>query len=368
MNTLNRFHHNEIFSAENGKNGGPSNQSGKSAPDRIIQVPPGTIVYNDETTQLLGDLVNPGQTLIVAKGGRGGRGNQHFASARNQMPLTAERGGPGEEFVLRLELRLIADVGLVGMPNAGKSSFLAATSNAKPKIADYPFTTLEPNLGVVELDEENSLVIADIPGLLEGAHEGIGLGHDFLRHLQRTRVLIHILDGLSEDPYEDFLTINQELSLFDEHLGRLPQIVVFNKMDLPDVEAKFESLREKFALEGLELLPISAVAHTNLKTVLWKAHDALKRALLEEIEPEMPVYRAEEDPRGFSIEKEGELWVVRGKIIERAAAMTYWDQPGSVRRFQRLMSGLGVEKALRQAGIEDGDTVSIGDYELEWQD
>ena len=368
LNTLNRFHHNEIFNAEDGKNGGPSNQSGKSAPDRIIQVPPGTIVYNDETTQLLGDLVNPGQTLIVAKGGRGGRGNQHFASARNQMPLTAERGEPGEEFVLRLELRLIADVGLVGMPNAGKSSFLAATSNAKPKIADYPFTTLEPNLGVVELDEENSLVISDIPGLLEGAHEGIGLGHDFLRHLQRTRVLIHILDGLSEDPYEDFLTINQELSLFDEHLGRLPQIVVFNKMDLPDVEAKFESLRERFAREGLELLPISAVAHTNLKTVLWKAHDALKRAPLEEIEPEMPVYRAEEDPRGFSIEKEGELWVVRGKIIERAAAMTYWDQPGSVRRFQRLMSGLGVEKALRQAGIEDGDTVSIGDYELEWQD
>jgi GTP-binding protein len=212
------------------------------------------------------------------------------------------------------------------------------------------------------------LVIADIPGLLEGAHEGIGLGHDFLRHLQRTRVLIHILDGLSEDPYEDFLTINQELSLFDEHLGRLPQIVVFNKMDLPDVEEKFESLRERFAREGLELLPISAVAHTNLKIVLWKAHDTLKRAPLEEIEPEMPVYRAEEDPRGFSIEKEGELWVVRGKIIERAAAMTYWDQPGSVRRFQRLMSGLGVEKALRQAGIEDGDTVSIGDYELEWQD
>ena len=183
----------------------------------------------------------------MAKGGRGGRGNQHFASARNQMPLTAERGEPGEEFVLRLELRLIADVGLVGMPNAGKSSFLAATSNAKPKIADYPFTTLEPNLGVVELDEENSLVIADIPGLLEGAHEGIGLGHDFLRHLQRTRVLIHILDGLSEDPYEDFLTINQELSLFDEHLGAAAQIVVFNKMDLPDVEEKFESLRERFA-------------------------------------------------------------------------------------------------------------------------
>jgi Predicted GTPase len=168
---------------------------------------------------------------------------------------------------------------------------------------------------VVELDEENSLVIADIPGLMEGAHEGIGLGHDFLRHLQRTRVLIHILDGLSEDPYEDFLTINQELSLFDEHLGRLPQIAVFNKMDLPDVEAKFESLRGKLEREGLELLPISAVAHTNLKTVLWKAHDALKRAPLEEIEPEMPVYRAEEDPRGFSIEKEGSFGLCTGRSL-----------------------------------------------------
>jgi len=368
LNTLNKFHHNEIFAAENGKNGGASNQSGKSAPDLIIPVPPGTIVYDDESTRLLGDLVNAGQTLVVAKGGRGGRGNQHFASSRNQMPLTAERGEPGEIFVIRLELKLIADVGLVGMPNAGKSSFLAATTNAKPKIADYPFTTLEPNLGVVELDEESSLVLADIPGLIEGAHQGIGLGYDFLRHVQRTRVLIHILDGLSEDPYEDYMTINQELELFDERLGRLPQIVVLNKMDLPDAAAAFEELRGKFAQEGKELLPISAVAHINLKTALWRVHDALQNAPIEEIAPELPIYRAEEDPKGFTIAKEDEIWVVRGKIIERAAAMTYWDQPGSVRRFQRLMTGLGVEKALRQAGIEEGDTVSIGEYELEWQD
>ena len=269
-----------------------------------------------------------------------GRGNQHFASSRNQMPLTAERGEPGEVKTLRLELKLIADVGLIGMPNAGKSSFLAATTNAKPKIADYPFTTLEPNLGVVELDQENSLVLADIPGLIEGAHQGVGLGYDFLRHIQRTRVLIHILDGLSPDPYDDYLTINQELQLFDERLGRLPQIVVFNKMDLPDAAAAFEGLREKFAQEGKELLPISAVAQTNLKTVLWRAHEALKEAPIEEVEPELPVYRAEEDPRGFTIEKEDDLWVVRGKIIERAAAMTFWDQPGSVRRFQRLMTSL----------------------------
>jgi len=223
LNTLNKFHHNEIFAAENGKNGGASNQSGKSAPDLIIPVPPGTIVYDDESTRLLGDLVNAGQTLVVAKGGRGGRGNQHFASSRNQMPLTAERGEPGEIFVIRLELKLIADVGLVGMPNAGKSSFLAATTNAKPKIADYPFTTLEPNLGVVELDEENSLVLADIPGLIEGAHQGIGLGYDFLRHVQRTRVLIHILDGLSEDPYEDYWICPTQLRPLKNFAENLPR-------------------------------------------------------------------------------------------------------------------------------------------------
>src|SRR5690606_23291580 len=260
--------------------------------------------YNDETAELIGDLVEANQSLVVAKGGRGGRGNQHFATSRNQMPLTAERGEPGEELTLRLELKLIADVGLVGMPNAGKSSFLAATTNATPKIANYPFTTLEPNLGVAELDEENSLVMADIPGLIEGAHEGIGLGYDFLRHVQRTRVLIHLLDGLSEDPYEDFVTINQELELFDEHLGKLPQVVVLNKMDLPDAAAKFDALQAKFAQEGRELLPISAVAHTNLKMVLWKALEALKNAPIEEIEPELPVYRAEEDPKAFSVSQE----------------------------------------------------------------
>ena len=368
LNTLSKFHYNEKFGAENGKNGGPNNQSGKSAENLIIPVPPGTVVYNEETTELLGDLLLPGQTLVVAKGGRGGRGNQHFATSRNQMPLTAERGEPGEELTLRLELKLIADVGLVGLPNAGKSSFLAATTNARPKIADYPFTTLEPNLGVARLDAEHDLVLADIPGLIEGAHEGTGLGDEFLRHIQRTRVLIHILDGLSEDPYEDYMVINQELALYDEHLEKLPQIVVLNKMDLPDVAARFEELRLKLAQEGVELMPISAVAHTNLQQVLWKAYDILQSTPVEEPEPEVPVYRAGENPRAFTISQESGEWVVSGKMIERAAAMTFWDQPGSVRRFQRLMTRLGVDEALRKAGIEEGDTVVIGDYELEWQE
>jgi len=368
LNTLSRFHYNEIFTAENGRNGGPNKQSGKSADDLIIPVPPGTLVYNDETGELLGDLVLPGQTLVVAKGGRGGRGNQHFASSRNQMPLTAERGEPGEELTLRLELRLIADIGLIGLPNAGKSSFLAATTHAQPKIADYPFTTLEPNLGVVRLDAEHDLVLADIPGLIEGAHEGSGLGYEFLRHIQRTRVLIHILDGLSEDPYEDYQTVNQELALYNERLGKLPQVVVLNKMDLPEVAARFESLREKFSQEGIELIPISALAHTNLKIALWKAYETLRLMPVEEPETEVPVYRAEENPRAFTISREDDVWVVSGKMIEKAAAMTYWDQPGSVRRFQRLLSRMGIDDALKEAGVSDGDTVVIGDYELEWQD
>lgn len=368
LNALNRFHYNENFVAEDGKNGGPTNRSGRSASDLIIPLPPGTVIYNDDTAEMLGDLVLPGQQMVVAKGGRGGRGNQHFATSRNQMPLTAEKGEPGEEFTLRLELRLIADVGLVGLPNAGKSSILAATTHARPKIANYPFTTLEPNLGVVELDADHSMVLADIPGMIEGASEGVGLGDDFLRHIQRTRVLIHVLDGLSENPLEDFATINNELELFDENLGQRPQIVALNKIDLPDVQAKTEGLRAEFASQGIELLPVSAVAHTNLKELLWKAYEVLQKQAVEPKEPELPVYRAVEDPRVFKVERTEDGWIVTGKMIERAAAMTYWDQPGSVRRFQRLMAGLGVDKALREAGIQEGDTVIIAGWELDWQD
>ncbi|MEL7625265.1 MAG: GTPase ObgE [Anaerolineaceae bacterium] len=368
LNTLNRFHFNQKFAADAGKNGGPSNRSGRSADNLVIEVPPGTIVYNDETTELIGDLVEAGQTLTVAKGGRGGRGNQHFATSRNQMPLTAERGEPGEELNLRLELKLIADVGLVGLPNAGKSSILAATTRATPKIADYPFTTLEPNLGVVQLDMDNSLVLADIPGLIEGASEGVGLGFQFLRHVQRTRVLIHVLDGLSEDPHADFEVINSELDMFDERLGALPQIVVLNKMDLPMVAEKFPALHQKFADEGIDLMPVSAVSHLNLKELMWKAYQELQTLPVEPVEAALPVYRSDEDPDAFEIEKTDEGYVVTGKRIERAAAMTFFDQPGSVRRFQKFMAGVGVDKALRNAGIKEGESVFVGDWELTWQD
>jgi len=368
MNTLNSFRFKRKYIARDGGNGGPSNMSGKSAENLVIPVPPGTLVYDATTNELLGDLVEDGQELIVCKGGRGGRGNQHFATSRNQAPRTAEKGEPPEEREIRLELKLLADVGIVGVPNAGKSSLLAAVTNARPKIADYPFTTLEPNLGVVRLDEETDLILADIPGLIEGAHQGVGLGDEFLKHIQRTRVLIHVLDGVAQDPLADFSQINSELALFDESLAKKPQVVVVNKIDLPEVKGKWEQLRKKLKQRGYEAFAISALTRENLMPVLWKAHQLLLETPLPEVIPELPVYRPPEDPRDFTVRREGEGWRVEGAAIERAAEMTYWEHDGSVRRFHHLMEKLGVDEALRQHGIENGDTVYILDYELEWQD
>ena len=368
LNTLAHFQQNARFIAKDGRNGGPTNMTGRSAEHLIIPVPPGTMVYDAATDELLGDLVEPGQQLTVCKGGRGGRGNQHFASSRNQAPRTAERGEPGQERGLRLELKLIADVGIVGVPNAGKSSLLAAVTNAKPKIANYPFTTLEPNLGVALLDHLNSLVLADIPGLVEGAHMGVGLGDAFLRHIQRTRVLIHLLDGMSEDPLADFSQINSELALFDAGLAKKPQIVVLNKMDQPEVQERWPKIRKELKKRGYEPFAISALARTDVNPVLWKAVELLQTAPEPTVVGELPVYRPEEDPRTFTVEKTDSGYVVRGRAIERAAAMTYWEHDGSVRRFQRLMETLGVEDALRKAGVEEGDTVTIAGFELDWQD
>ena len=368
LNTLQNFRFKRKYVAEDGQNGGASNMTGKTAKHLVIPVPPGTIVYDDDTGELLGDLVNAGDQLKICKGGRGGLGNQHFATSRNQAPRTAEKGEPPEEKNLRLELKLLADVGIVGVPNAGKSSFLAAVTNAKPKIADYPFTTIEPNLGVANLDTETNLILADIPGLIEGAHEGVGLGYAFLKHIQRTRVLIHILNGLADDPIADFTQINAELALFDPTLGAKPQVVVVNKMDLPDVQEKWEAIKKSLTKKGYAPFAISAVTHENLQPVLWKAHELLQSAPQVEVVQQMPLYKPAEDPRDFTLQREAEGWRVIGKSIERAADMTYWEHDGSVRRFHRLMVTLGVDEALRKEGIEDGDTVYIGEYELEWQD
>jgi GTP-binding protein len=378
LNTLN-FHHKERFFAEDGRPGAKQNMYGKSGEDLIIYVPPGTVVYEilDGNTdagtaslQLLGDLTHPGQQLTVCKGGRGGRGNTHFKSATNQVPRTAEKGAPVEEKRLKLELKLIADIGLIGVPNAGKSTLLSVLTNAKPKIAAYPFTTLEPSLGVAEIDFDTSVVLADIPGLIEGASEGTGLGHEFLRHIQRTRVLIHLLDGLSPDPLADYSQINSELSLFDPYLGKKPQLVALNKIDQPEVQERLAEIKKEMKKRGVTLMTISALARTNVRELLLKAAGMLAEApTMEEIEPSMPVYRPEEDPREFEISREDDAsWRISGTAIERAAAMTYWEHHGSVRRFQKLMERLGVEEALREAGIAEGDTVRVGEFELEWQD
>ena len=377
LNTF-KFRHKERFVAEEGRPGAKQKMYGRAGEDLIIYVPPGTVVYRNcrrwyergYPPLLLGDLTQPGQRLTVCKGGRGGRGNIHFKSSTNQVPRTAEKGEPAEEKRLKLELKLIADIGLIGVPNAGKSTLLSVLTNAKPKIAPYPFTTLEPNLGVANIDEDTTVVLADIPGLIEGASQGAGLGHEFLRHIQRTRVLLHILDGLSPDPLADYSQINSELSLFDPNLGMKPQIVALNKIDQPEVQERFAEIKKEMKKRGVTLMSISALARTNVRELLLKAAGALADApALEEIEPPMPVYRPEEDPREFAISREDDAgWRVSGTAIERAAAMTYWEHHGSVRRFQKLMERLGIEEALRKAGIEEGETVRIGEFELEWQE
>jgi GTPase len=370
LNTLASFRQNQKFKAEDGVRGGPSQMSGRYGKDLVIPVPPGTIIFDADSGELIGDLTQDGQRLTVCKGGRGGRGNQHFATSRNQAPRTAEKGEPYEEKRLRLELKLIADIGLIGVPNAGKSTLLTALTNAKPKIAPYPFTTLEPNLGVAEIDVDTTVVLADIPGLIEGASQGAGLGHDFLRHVQRTRVLIHLLDGLSEDPIADFSQINTELSLFDPNLAKKPQIVVLNKVDQPEVQERLAEIQKEFKKRKVDFMVISALARTNTRDLLIKAYQTLESTpAAEVIEIPVPVYKPKEDPREFEITREGaNEWRISGAAIERAAKMTYWEHDGSVRRFQKIMETLGVKDALRKAGVQDGDTVSIDEFELEWQE
>jgi GTP-binding protein len=344
--------------------------TGRNGKDLIIYVPPGTILSDADTGDLIGDLTEPGQKLTVLKGGRGGRGNQHFATSRNQVPRTAEKGEPAQEKRNKLELKLIADIGLIGVPNAGKSTLLSVLTNAKPKIAPYPFTTLEPNLGVANIDVNTTVVLADIPGLIEGASQGAGLGHDFLRHIQRTRVLIHLLDGLSEDPVADYSQINSELSLFDPNLAKKPQIVALNKIDQPEVQERLTEIRKKFKKLNVDLMTISALARTNMRELLIQAYQKLEETPPpEEAELPLPVYKPKEDPREFAVTREGaNEWRVSGAAIERAASMTYWQHDGSVRRFQKIMETLGVDEALRKAGVQEGDTVAIGEFELEWQE
>ena len=366
LNTLIAFRYKDRYLGEDGDRGGTNNSSGRYAKNTIVPVPPGTLIYDAETGEQIADLTEIGYQFVVAKGGRGGRGNQHFATPSHQVPRMGEKGEPGADRHLRLELKLIADVGIVGLPNVGKSSLLAAATNANPKIANYPFTTLEPNLGVAELDMDTTLVMADIPGLIEGAHLGVGLGFTFLRHIQRTRVLIHVIDGLSDDPLSDFSQINSELALFDPRLADKPQLIAVNKIDQPEVQERWPKIKRMIEKRGYEAMAISALARTNVKELLWKAAEMLQKAPEAAVEEDMPVYRPNEDTRTFTIERTSEGWVVHSPVLERAAAMTYWEFEGPVHRFQKLMHTIGLENALREAGIQDGEMVFIGDYELEW--
>ncbi len=373
-NTLSDFRHQREFKAQDGFRGKGKNQTGASGEDLIIRVPPGTMVFNAGNDTFMGDLVEEGQQLVICKGGRGGRGNTRFKTSKNKAPRLAEKGEPPEEKTIRLELKLIADVGVIGVPNAGKSTLLSVVSNAKPKIAPYPFTTLQPNLGVVDLDDEIHLVMADIPGLIEGAHRGEGLGHDFLKHIQRTRVLIHVLDGLAEDPFLDLAQINSELALFDPALGDKSQIVVLNKMDLPEVEAKWEDLKKKLKTKGYrDIYAISAITNQDIKPVLYRAAQLLEETPVYEYrasveDAEMPVYRFDDDPQDYLILKTEKGWRVSGKALERAAAMTYWEHFQSIRRFHNILEAMGVSRSLREAGVQPGDSVFLGDHELEWEE
>jgi len=365
MNTLLYFARRRHFRAENGGHGQGKGRHGRNGRDLYIEVPAGTVVRDQKTGQILGDLTHPGQVLLVARGGRGGRGNEAFKSATRQAPRFAEKGEPGEERTLMLELKLIADVGIIGKPNAGKSTLLARVSAARPKIADYPFTTLQPHLGVVEIDTR-SFVLADIPGLIEGAHQGAGLGLQFLRHVERTRLLIHLLDGASPDPAADYVAINRELSLYSDRLAQKPQIIVLNKLDLPEAREKLAYLRGEFAEP---VYGISAVSGEGVQMLLRIVADQLA-ALPDEDEDEVYVFRPHEDleDETFSVAREGErLFRVSGQEIERLALMTDWNNDEAIERFHRIIVARGIADKLEEAGIQFGDTVVIGEIELEWR-
>lgn len=372
--TLLPFNRRRHIRGEPGVRGEGGNRHGKKGLDVHVPVPPGTLVYDDATGDLIADLNEPAAEVMVARGGRGGLGNSHFATSTNQAPRIAQKGEPGEERWLRLELKLIADVGIVGFPNAGKSTLLAAASQATPKVADYPFTTLEPNLGVVDMGYgvDDQFVLADIPGLIEGAHQGIGLGHSFLRHVERTRVLIHLVDGSVEDPLAAFDAINAELELFDVAMRRKPQVLAINKIDIPEVRSRLPDLERAFAAHGIEVMGVSAATRENVRAVLQRAHQLLlaerARAPVELVNgpvPTVPVLRPGAQER-FDVVAEPGGYRVTGRRVERTVAMTDLTNEEAVEFLQRVLERMGVSKALERAGVKPGDAVRFGKHELVW--
>ena len=370
LNTLIDFRYKRKFIAKRGDNGGVSNMTGHRGEDVIIKVPLGTVVRDDETNIMIADLTEDGQVFVAAKGGRGGKGNACYATSTKRAPTFAEKGEPGTKGWLRLELKLLADVGLVGYPSVGKSSIISRVSAAKPEIAAYHFTTLTPVLGVVRLSEEQSFVLADIPGLIEGAAEGVGLGHDFLRHIERTKVLLHVVDVSGcegRDPIEDFEKINHELEAYSARLARRKQLVVANKMDLPDSADNFVILKEYVEEKGYEIMPVSAATGEGLQELMWKAYEMARQYVAE---PEEEIGVVEEgDPDSFEIIRGAEDadFEVKGKNIERLVAMTNFDNAEALYRFQLIWKRLKIEEALLEAGIQEGQTVRILDMVFNYQ-
>ncbi|MFZ0032108.1 MAG: GTPase ObgE [Candidatus Cybelea sp.] len=366
LSTLVEFRYRRSFSAQSGKPGGSSNKSGKSGDDLTIQVPVGTLVFKtriDRERDFLADLREAGARVLAAKGGRGGLGNQHFATSVRQAPRFSERGEPGERFALQLELRLLADCGIVGVPNAGKSTLLSVISAARPKIADYPFTTLEPQLGVVRVSDEGSFVMVDVPGLVEGAHEGTGLGDQFLRHVERTRALVHLLDGAKplDEILADKTTIEAELVAWNPALREKPTLLVLNKLDLPDARESLGALQRRFP----ETRGISAATGEGVRDLVFAVARTIEDAPMPAIVAP-PAARIELlPPSAFRIERlEDGAFAVFGERIERLAAMTNFDSDEALSRFERALAKMGVEQRLRELGAVEGDTVRIGPYEF----
>ena len=375
MNTLLDFHYHRKFVGKNGGNGDIKNQYGKNAPQCIIKVPAGTLVKDAETGEVLADLINEGDEAIVAKGGRGGRGNAKFATSANRAPTFAELGEPGEGRTLLLELKLLADVGLVGYPSVGKSSIIASVSAARPEIADYHFTTITPVLGVVSLGDAQNFVMADIPGLIEGASEGVGLGHDFLRHIERTKVIIHVLDASGiegRDPVEDFYKINKELSLYSPKLAKRSQVIAANKLDLPQSSENLARIQEMAEKEGLKVFPVSAATKEGLQDLMRYVYQMLQD-YVEEVDEEdnaEKIYNAQEDDADdITIKRDmtGQGFIVSGKSLEKLVAMTNFGNDEAIRRFQYIWRLKGIDEKLRAKGIKEGDTVYIGEMEFEYR-
>lgn len=372
-NTLINFRYNKKYKAKNGENGSGNNCYGKKGEDLYIKVPLGTVIKDSKTGKIIADLSNPGQKELVLPGGRGGKGNSHFATATRQAPHFAQGGEKGIEKELILELKLLADVGLVGFPNVGKSTILSMVTSARPKIADYHFTTLEPNLGVVKTDYGDSFVIADIPGIIEGASQGIGLGLQFLRHIERTRLLLHVIDvsgAEGRNPVEDFKTINMELKKYSEKLANRKQIIVANKIDSMQDISLYTDLEKMAKNLKIDIYKVSAATGEGLKELFKAVSEELKKLPKEdiiEIEDKI-VYTLKEEEQGFEIKKENGEFFVSGPDVDKLMNRVNLSDNESMYYFQKMLGNLGIEDALKRAGATDGDTIHFNDWEFAWYD